>query len=263
MSNLIGIRGVIGVVILSVISAFSVGGIIMGIFTSTPNQIDKIYLYLSFFLGQGVIILPPIYYLNFKKKSILDSFRIKPVSFNIIIYSIIFSAGVIILFDAVDRVIHQIVPTPDYIIDLGKIMQPESTLGLIFLFLAIVVMAPIGEEIVFRGFLQKFLEEHWKDITRAVLVTSLFFAIIHFNPYWTIQIYILGIILGFLSWRTKSIIPSIILHSINNGMAFILTVFDEYNVDFYLWGNYVSPVFIITAIYLLYYSINKINQINT
>ncbi len=263
MSNLIGIRGVIGVVILSVISAFSVGGIIMGIFTSTPNQIDKIYLYLSFFLGQGVIILPPIYYLNFKKKSILDSFRIKPVSFNIIIYSIIFSAGVIILFDAVDRVIHQIAPTPDYIIDLGKIMQPESTLGLIFLFLAVVVMAPIGEEIVFRGFLQKFLEEHWKDITRAVLVTSIFFAIIHFNPYWTIQIYILGIILGFLSWRTKSIIPSIILHSINNGMAFILTVFDEYNVDFYLWGNYVSPVFIITAIYLLYYSIIKINQINT
>ena len=102
-----------------------------------------------------------------------------------------------------------------------------------------------------------------KDITRAVLVTSLFFAMIHFNPYWTIQIYLLGVILGFLSWKTKSVIPSIILHSINNGMAFILTVSDEYNVDFYLWGNYVSPVFIIIAIYLSYYSINKINQTNT
>ena len=34
MSNLIGIRGVIGVVILSVISAFLVGGIIMSIFSS-------------------------------------------------------------------------------------------------------------------------------------------------------------------------------------------------------------------------------------
>ena len=177
--------------------------------------------------------------------------------------SIIFSIGIIILFDALDRVIHQIVPTPDYIIDLGKIMQPESTLGLIFLFLAVVIMAPIGEEIVFRGFLQKFLEEHWKDITKAVLVTSLFFAMIHFNPYWTIQIYLLGVILGFLSWKTKSVIPSIILHSINNGMAFILTVSDEYNINFYLWGNYVSPFFIIVAIYLSYYSINKINQINT
>ena len=263
MSNLIGIRGVIGIVILSVISAFLVGGIIMGIFTSTPNQIDKVYLYLSFFLGQGVIILPPIYYLYFKKKSIIDSFRIKPISINTIMNSIIFSIGIIILFDALDRVIHQIVPTPDYIIDLGKIMQPESTLGLIFLFLAVVVMAPIGEEIVFRGFLQKFLEEHWKDITKAVLVTSLFFAMIHFNPYWTIQIYLLGVILGFLSWKTKSVIPRIILHRINNGMAFILTVSDEYNINFYLWGNYVSPIFIIVAIYLSYYSINEINKINT
>ena len=66
MSNLIGIRGVIGVVILSVISAFLVGGIIISLFSSEPNQTDKVYLYLSFFLGQGVIILPPIYYLNFK-----------------------------------------------------------------------------------------------------------------------------------------------------------------------------------------------------
>ena len=171
MSNLTGIKGVIGIVILSVISAFSVGGIIMSIFSSMPNQTDKVYLYLSFFLGQGVIILPPIYYLNFKKKSISDSFRIKPVSFNTIINSIIFSIGIIILFDALDRVIHQIVPIPDYIIDLGKIMQPESTLGLIFLFLAVVAMAPIGEEIVFRGFLQKFLEEYWKDIT-CLLYTS-------------------------------------------------------------------------------------------
>ena len=263
MSNLIGIKGVIGVVILSVISAFLVGGIIMSIFSSTPNQTDKVYLYLSFFLGQGVMVLPPIYYLNFKKKSIFDSFRIKSISFNTIINSIIFSVGIIILFDGLDRVIHQIVPTPNYVIDLGNIMQPESTLGLIFLFLAVVVMAPIGEEVVFRGFLQKFLEEYWKDITRAVLVTSLFFSMIHFNPYWTIQIYLLGVVLGFLSWKTKSVIPSIILHSINNGVAFISTVYDEYNVNFYLWGNHVSPVFIIIAIYLSYYSMNKINQINT
>ena len=44
-------------------------------------------------------------------------------------------------------------------------MQPESILGYIFLFLSIVIIAPVGEEIVFRGFLQKFLESQWKDIT--------------------------------------------------------------------------------------------------
>ena len=106
-------------------------------------------------------------------------------------------------------------------------MQPDSILGYLFLFLAVVIIAPIGEEILFRGFLQRFLEKHWKDITKAVLVTSLFFALIHFNPYWTIQIYILGIFLGYLSWKTKSVIPSILLHGLNNGTAFILSLFDK------------------------------------
>ena len=142
-------------------------------------------------------------------------------------------------------------------------MKPDSTLSFIFLFLAVVVMAPIGEEIVFRGFLQKFLEEHWKDITRAVLITSLIFAMIHFNPYWTIQIYLLGVILGFLSWKTKSIIPSIVLHSLNNGISLILTIFENSNFSFYFWGNFVSPVFIALAIFLSYHSINNINQIKT
>jgi membrane protease YdiL (CAAX protease family) len=142
-------------------------------------------------------------------------------------------------------------------------MQPDSAMGFIFLFLAVVIMAPIGEEMVFRGFLQKFLEEYWKDITRAILISSLIFAMIHFNPYWTIQIYLLGIILGFLSWKTKSIIHSIILHSLNNGIAFILTIFNDSNLNFYFWGDFVSPIFIALAIYLLYYSINNFNQIKT
>ncbi len=80
MRSTVRLGGVVGVVILSVISAFFVGGIIMGVFTSDPEQINKFYLYLSFFLGQGVIILPPIYYLNIKKKPILNSFRLNPIS---------------------------------------------------------------------------------------------------------------------------------------------------------------------------------------
>ena len=263
MEKIIRIKEVIGIVIFSVIFSFLIGGIIIGIFSSSPNQTDKIYLYISFFLGQGVIILPPMYYLNFKKKSIINSFRFKQVSFNTFLNSITFSISVIILFDALERIIHQIVPTPDYIINLEQIMQPQSTPGFIFLFLAVVIMAPIGEEIVFRGFLQKFLEEYWKDVTRAVLITSLVFALIHFNPYWTIQIYLLGVILGFLSWKTKSIIPSIILHGLNNGIAFILNIFNDFNLSFYFWGDFVSPIFIIAAIYLSYYSINNINQMKT
>ena len=259
MNNVISIGAVFGIVILSVISAFTVGGIIMGISVSPPEQTDKLFIYISFFLGQGIILVPPLYYLNVKQRPILESLRIKTVSLTTIRYSLIFSVGVLIIFDTLDRIIHQIIPVPDYIINLGDIMQPDSTLGYFFLFLAVVIVAPIGEEIVFRGFLQKFLENYWKDITRAVLVTSLFFAMIHFNPFWTIQIYLLGVILGFLAWKTKSVVPSIILHSVNNGTAFLLSIYDDTALHFYLWNKQVSPIFILIAIYLIYKGIEGIN----
>ena len=59
-----------------------------------------------------VIILPPIYYLNIKKKPILNSFRLNPISAKTFQNSAVFSLGVIIVFDTFDRILHQLVPTP-------------------------------------------------------------------------------------------------------------------------------------------------------
>ena len=40
--------------------------------TSTPEQINKLYLYISFFIGQGVILIPPIYFLTIKEQPEVD-----------------------------------------------------------------------------------------------------------------------------------------------------------------------------------------------
>ena len=259
MNNVMSIGSVFAIVIISVISSFIVGGAIMGFSASSPEQINKLYLYISFFIGQGVILIPPIYFLTVKKQPIYESLRIRAVSLSTIKNTLIFSTGILILFDTLDKIIRRFITTPDYIIDLGEIMRPDSALGYIFLFLAVVIIAPIGEEIVFRGFLQKFLEKYWRDTTRAILVTSLFFAMIHFNPFWTIQIYLLGIILGFLAWKTRSVIPSILLHIVNNGAAFILANIDEKTMPSYLWKDQVAPFFIFLAIFLIYKGLEKIN----
>ena len=261
MNNVVSIGAVFGIVILSVISAFTLGGMIMGISASFPEQTNKLYIYISFFLGQCIILVPPIYFLNAKQKPIFKSLRINSISIKTFKYSFIFSLGILIIFNTLDKIIHSIIPTPDYIIDLGHIMQPESTLGYIFLFLAVVIVAPIGEEVLFRGFLQKFLEEHWKDITRAVLTTSLFFAMIHFNPFWTIQIYLLGVVLGFLSWKTKSVIPCIILHSLNNGTAYLLSIFND--IDIYLMNRFLPIFFILLAFYFIFISLNGLDKKET
>ena len=101
---------------------------------------------------------------------------------------------------------------------------------------------------MFRGFLQHYLENTWKDVTRAILVSSLFFAFIHFNPYWIIQIYLLGILLGYLAWKTQSVLPSIIFHICINGTSLFLTTFDDYVEHIILWNGHIHPIIILFGI---------------
>ena len=254
------IRTVFSIVIISIISAFLVGGIVMAIALTLSGEPTKLHTFLSIIIGQSFMIVPLLVFLVNKKEPLFNSLRIKPVSKEIILYSISISVGLTFISDEVDRIIQIFIPQPDYILDLNGALQPETTLGFILLFIAVVIIAPLGEELLFRGFLQHFLETYWKDITKAVLVTSLFFAFIHMNSYWFIQIYLLGIFLGYLSWKSGSIIPSLILHSINNGAAILLS-FTKIDIDsIYLWKGHLSPIIILVALYLFYFGFKGINN---
>ena len=137
------------------------------------------------------------------------------------------------------------------------------SLGFVLLFIAVAIIAPIGEELLFRGFFQQVLEKHWKDVTRAILMTALIFSMIHMNPYWFAQIYILGIILGFIAWKTKSVLPALILHGMNNAMAMLFAFVDLEKNNLYIWNGHVAPWIILFAIYTSYYGFSGINRMNT
>ena len=175
-------------------------------------------------------------------------------------YTILLSLGIIILSDELDKIIQIFIDAPEYVVDLNGLLKPESPLGYLLLFTAVVVIAPLGEELLFRGFFQQILEKHWKDITRAVLITAVIFSFIHMNPFWFAQIYILGIILGFLAWKTKSVIPSLILHSLNNLIALILSFTTEGESPFYIWNGHIAPWILLIAIIFVIYGFNAINR---
>ena len=56
------------------------------------------------------------------------------------------------------------------------------------------------------------------------------------NPYWFFQIYILGIFLGFLAWKTNSIIAPLILHGLNNFIALLLS-FQNHRIIVFIYGK--------------------------
>lgn len=86
-------------------------------------------------------------------------------------------------------------------------------------FFTLVVIAPVAEEILFRGYLLGKLRKHL-PIWVAVLVTSVLFGAIHLAWNVGVDVFALSIVLCILRIRTGRLWPSILLHMIKNGIAF-------------------------------------------
>ena len=263
MNNSFSIQTALGIVIISILSAFIAGGLVLGIGLSNPESSQKYYTFISFIIGQGFMIIPLLWFLKSKQEPILKRLRLNSISYDTLIQTIMLSLGVIILSDELDRIIQSFFPAPEYIVDLNGLLRPETFLGFILLFIAVAIIAPIGEELLFRGFFQQVLEKHWKDVTRAILMTALLFSMIHMNPYWFAQIYILGVILGFIAWKTQSVLPALILHGMNNTMAMLFAFVNLEKNNLYIWNGHVAPWIILFAIYASYYGFKGINRIGS
>ncbi len=85
----------------------------------------------------------------------------------------------------------------------------------------IAVLAPIGEEMLFRGLLFGWLRAHWPFWLTA-LVTSALFGLAHGNLEYAVVAGILGLLLAYLRERTGSLWASIGAHILNNAFAVLL-----------------------------------------
>ena len=87
--------------------------------------------------------------------------------------------------------------------------------------LAMVVVAPITEELLFREAIISSLLRHNLHRWQAVLISSLAFGIVHFNPVQVVFAFFIGIILGTIFVKTGRALVTSIIHIINNALAAI------------------------------------------
>ena len=96
-----------------------------------------------------------------------------------------------------------------------------SSSDYVLAFLALVVIAPIVEEIIFRGFLFGVLKKNYRFWVAAFL-TNLTFAIAHGAWNVGVDTFALSLVLCYLRYNYDSIYPAIFLHMAKNGMAYLL-----------------------------------------
>jgi membrane protease YdiL (CAAX protease family) len=87
-------------------------------------------------------------------------------------------------------------------------------------FLSVSVFAPLFEEwlcrgLVLRGLLRKF------NPASAIMVSAAFFAILHMNPWQAIPAFLLGLLFGYVYYKTGSLKLTMLMHCVNNTLALI------------------------------------------
>jgi membrane protease YdiL (CAAX protease family) len=97
----------------------------------------------------------------------------------------------------------------------------KSTLLAVLGGMFVIGVAPVAEEFFFRGFLFQALRRSW-GVWIAAPASGLIFGAVHFAPDKLVPLAILGTALAFVFHRTRSLWPCILLHALNNTVAFIV-----------------------------------------
>lgn len=106
--------------------------------------------------------------------------------------------------------------------DLPDILDPSTDYfvaqdipSLIMLIVGACILAPIGEELYFRGYLYTGLGKGYQ-LPAVFIISSAYFSAGHLNPIFFPIIFLAGVLLMYVRHKSQSLVPSIIMHSVNN-----------------------------------------------
>ncbi len=107
-------------------------------------------------------------------------------------------------------------PTPDFMQ-----VAMETADPLVLLIFALVIAAPVTEEVVFRGFVYRGLAESRLGPIAAIVVSTLIFTLIHvqYESLDLLYVGLLGLALGIARWHTGSLLTPILMHALANLIA--------------------------------------------
>ena len=133
-------------------------------------------------------------------------------------------------------------------------------------YFALAILVPIAEEIVFRGAILRVLLSitgkrfHWV----AIVISALIFGAMHGNLAQFVNAALFGLLLGWLYYRTGSIVPTILMHWVNNTMSYITFRLmpnnpDGHLIDFF-GGN--ERTMLLSVVFSLLIFIPALYQVN-
>ena len=160
-----------------------------------------------------------------------------------------------------DIVVQQYVSFPEWEIEELQMLADmmRNPIGL----LTVCLTGPMVEEMVFRGAIERrLLEKNWNP-WYAIVISSIFFAVAHFNLAQGATAIVMGIFLGWVYYRTRNLWPCIMIHALNNTLCCVITWCDP-NDTLEQTGSVpiaVGALMLAVSAVLVYYGVKYINRL--
>jgi membrane protease YdiL (CAAX protease family) len=156
--------------------------------------------------------------------------------------------------------LEKVLPPPGWFMELFDKLF-ESDHGVWFGILRVVILAPIVEELIFRGVIFSGFQRIYPAIL-AIFFSALLFALFHLNPWQLGPTFLLGLLLGYVRLRTGSLLAAIFTHALHNGMIFLSVYYhDAYTIPGFLQPgklqNHVVNLFLLAGGIMLIWYITK------
>jgi len=139
--------------------------------------------------------------------------------------------GMSILLSEADNRLRTVLPIPAGIIEILQNLfgAPKNFFSSIF---TLVIVAPLTEESLFRGLILRGFLSHY-SVRKAIIASALFFAVFHFNPWQFTSAAVAGVVLAWWFVKTRSLLPCLFGHALNNALPLILLAIPRVNIPGY------------------------------
>ena len=155
------------------------------------------------------------------------------------------------------NVVMEWIALPDFMEDTFFEIANEP-LGIV----SMALLAPLVEEMMFRGAIQNYFMRTSSNPWIGIIVTALIFGIVHMNPQQIVYATLLGVVFGWIYYRTRSLLPVITGHVLNNSIAVIsMKIFGAEDMEAVTVDDKTVMIpfllFIVVIVVLLAISINR------
>lgn len=225
-----------------ILAWFIVGVVFANIITLAFNLFSPEMREVSLIVAYPLMFLPAMIYANYKsQKNSMDKRGVKLDSNNFgkggaAVALLTVAVGTLTLGFFADYFTTILPEIPEWLEEMLKSMT-QGTLWINFV--CVSIFAPIFEEWLCRGMVLRGLLHNGSKPVWAIVISAVFFAVIHANPWQAIPAFLLGCFFGLVYYKTGSLKLTMFMHFFNNTFALVLSHLDA-TKDLENWKDFLG-----------------------